>query len=141
MRQQIVLMLVIFPAIAFGQFGVGFHQSNLPFVAFSYQTKGKLRPELRIATDNYLESLSLEAVLTYNFIRKEDYECYAGLGVRSDPVAGLVVPVGLNVYPFEVKQLGFHIELAPIVNESVLLRGSWGIRYRFNRYRFNRKGT
>jgi hypothetical protein len=46
---------------------------------------------------------------------------------------GLVIPVGLNIFPFETKSFGFHIELSPIIafDDEALLRGSWGIRYRF----------
>jgi len=56
---------------------------------------------------------------------------YAGLGGRIRILEGIVVPVSLNIYPFENKSFGFQIELAPILRESSLLRGSWGIRYRF----------
>jgi hypothetical protein len=54
-------------------------------------------------------------------------------GSKSKWVLGLVVPLGINIYPLTTKQFGFHIELAPIIGESGVLRGSWGIRYRFTR--------
>jgi hypothetical protein len=44
-----------------------------------------------------------------------------------------VVPIGVNIYPFSNKNFGFHIELAPIIGWDDVLRGSWGIRYRFPR--------
>ena len=89
-------------------------------------------PELRLSTDTYLGDGSLpELVLTYQFLNKEDYEFYGGLGFRASAFQGLVLPVGFNFFPFEKKKFGFHLELAPIVNDNPVLRGSWGIRYRF----------
>jgi len=99
----------------------------------SYEIKNKWRPEFRIGTDNYFEAMSVEGIITHDFFNKEDYELYAGIGGRVNGFAGLVVPLGLNIYPLSAKQFGFHIELAPIVGESSLLRGSWGIRYRFRK--------
>lgn len=98
---------------------------------FSYELEDRFRPEFRISADNYFEALSAEAILTYDIVNKSDFEFYAGLGYRGYDFRGLTVPIGINVYPFEVKKFGFHIELTPILGEESLLRGSWGIRYRF----------
>ncbi|MDB5208011.1 MAG: hypothetical protein JWR72_3086 [Flavisolibacter sp.] len=133
MRQVILLIFIVVPSVTFGQFGVSFHQSNLPFVGINYEIKDRLRPELRVGTDNYFEAMSVEGVLTYDLSNKEDYEVYAGLGIRVNGFTGLVVPIGLNIYPLATKQFGLHIELSPIIGESSLLRGSWGIRYRFRK--------
>ncbi len=46
---------------------------------------------------------------------------------------GVVIPVGLNIYPFTNKKFGFHIEAAPVIGEDFILRDSWGIRYRFRK--------
>ena len=66
----------------------------------------------------------------------------AGLGLLACPAGKItawvvklqtspvVVPIGLNIYPFSSKAFGFQMELAPIIGDDVL-RGSWGIRYRF----------
>ncbi len=129
----IICTLIILPSIAFGQIGISFHQTNLPFVGVSYEIKNKLRPELRIGTDNYFEDISIEGIITYDIVNNEDYEMYVGLGGRVNAFSGLVIPLGLNVYPLTAKQFGFHIELAPIIGEPSLLRGSWGIRYRFSK--------
>lgn len=48
-------------------------------------------------------------------------------------VDGIVIPVGLNIYPLPFKNFGFHMELAAIAGDGGILRGSWGIRYRFLR--------
>ena len=133
MKRIIILLLVVVPTFAIGQLGISFHQSNLPFVGLNYEIKHKLRPEIRLGTDNYFESMSIEGVLTYDVFKKEDYELYAGLGVRLNGFTGVVVPLGLNIYPLTTKQFGFHIELSPIIGDGSILRGSWGIRYRFNK--------
>ncbi|HCZ34931.1 MAG TPA: hypothetical protein DHV26_03290 [Cytophagales bacterium] len=131
MKNIVCAFLIFAPASVWAQFGIGIHQSNLPFVGFSYELEDRFRPEFRISTDNYFEALSAEAILTYDIVNKSDFEFYAGLGYRGDDFRGLTVPIGINVYPFEVKKFGFHLELTPILGEESLLRGSWGIRYRF----------
>lgn len=133
MKRIITVMLIVLPSLAFGQLGISFHQSNLPFAGLSYEINNKLRPEIRFGTDNYFEAMSIEGVLTYDFLKKEEYEVYAGLGVRVNGFTGIVLPLGINVYPFTTKQFGFHMELSPILGDESLLRGSWGIRYRFNK--------
>jgi hypothetical protein len=133
MKSLFTIALIITPLITFGQFGVSYHQSNLPFAGISYEIKDKLRPEIRFGTDNYFEDISIEGVLTYDILNKEEYEFYGGVGVRSNGFTGLVIPIGLNFYPFTGKNFGFQIELTPIIGDEEILRGSWGIRYRFGR--------
>jgi len=133
MKHVVIILLIVFPSISFSQLGVSFHQSNLPFIGVNYQVTERLRPELRIGVDNFVDITAVEAVVTYDLLKNEDYELYAGLGGRVNNYAGLVVPVGLNIYPLPYKQFGFHIEMAPIAGEDFLLRGSWGIRFRFNK--------
>ncbi|RDC62734.1 hypothetical protein [Adhaeribacter pallidiroseus] len=130
-RFHLVIVFLFTATTSFAQFGVSFNQSSLPFVGLSYEVNNKFLPELRIGTDNYFDDTSLEVVVSYIFKRNETINAYAGVGGRIQILEGLVVPVGLNIYPFEKKSFGFQMELAPILRESSLLRGSWGIRYRF----------
>jgi len=133
-RKVIMALLIALPNISLAQLGLSFHQSNLPFVGVNYEIKNRIRPEVRVGTDAYFENISVEGVVTYDILDKEDYEFYAGLGGRvNDDFVGLVIPIGVNFYPFTEKQFGFHIELSPIVGDDNILRGSWGIRYRFKR--------
>ncbi len=134
MKNLLTLALITLSSHAFAQFTVAYHQSNIPSVALSYEFFDRLRPELRIGTDVFFEDVSLEGMAVFDILNHEDYEFYAGVGLRVEEFAGAVVPVGVNVYPFEVKKFGFHIELAPIFGEDYdVLRGSWGIRWRFGR--------
>lgn len=118
--------------VCFAQFGVSVHQSSLPFIGFNYEVAARFVPELRLGMDTRLNNMSVEAVATYQFVNKEDHEIYAGLGGRANNFAGLVIPIGAHFFPFPAKNFGFHIELAPIIFDgSTIVRGSWGIRYRF----------
>ena len=132
MKKLTIIFLLISNAV-FAQFGVSAHQSSIPFVGFYYEFTNHIRPELRIGTDNYFELVSIELAATYDILDKQDYEFYAGAGARFNSYEGLVIPVGLNIYPFSTKSFGFHIELTPVISfdDESLLRGSWGIRYRF----------
>jgi hypothetical protein len=132
MRKFTVLFL-LFCNTAFAQFGVNIHQSEIPFVGFNYEFSERWRPEVRFGTDNFFENVSIELVACYDILNKQDYEVYAGAGARFNLLDGMVIPVGLNIFPFAKKNFGFHIELSPIISfdDSSLLRGSWGIRYRF----------
>ncbi len=132
MNRILTLLFLSFPTIGFAQLGVAFHQSNIPFIGINYEINGLLRPEIRIGTDNYFDDTSIEAIITYDIFDKDNYEFYAGIGGRVNNFSGVVIPVGLNIYPFTFKNFGFHIELAPIIGDLAILRGSWGIRYRFN---------
>ncbi|PRX52127.1 hypothetical protein [Salegentibacter salegens] len=122
---------IFFVANSYSQLNVSYHQSNLPFIGVGYDINQRLTPELRLGTDQFISDMSLEAVLTYKFIKKEDYDFYGGLGYRVNAFEGLVAPVGLNFYPFNEKKFGFHIEAAPILLDADILRGSFGIHYRF----------
>lgn len=122
---------IFFVSNSYSQLSVSYHQSNLPFIGIGYDINERLTPELRLGTDQFISNMSLEAVLTYKFIKKEDYDFYGGLGARVNLIEGIVVPVGLNFYPFNEKKFGFHIEAAPIILNADIFRGSFGIRYRF----------
>ena len=127
----VVLLSVFCLGIANAQFSVSYHQSSLPFIGLGYEIKDRFLPELRISSDRYFEDIALEAVATYQFINRKDIEFYAGAGARGLDYTGLVFPIGFNIYPLWSKRFGFHIEVAPMISEVQILRGSWGIRYRF----------
>jgi hypothetical protein len=134
MRFGLVLCCCFLASSLSAQFGVAFHQSNLPFLGFNYEFKERFRPELRLSVDRYVEELPVELAAFYDVLETPDYEVYAGLGYRVNLIDGPVLPVGLNVYPFSTKNLGFHVELAFLISEDdTVLRGSWGIRYRFRK--------
>lgn len=134
-KTVLIVCLGLFSLTAFAQTTVTFHQSNLPFIGVNYKFGERFIPELRVGTDQFFEDISLELAGNYILKETERYEFYGGLGARVGFFEGIVVPVGLNIYPFEEKDFGFHIEAAPIIgfSDSSLFRGSFGIRYRFSK--------
>lgn len=130
-KLSIIAFFFFFGQIAHAQFGASIHQSNLPFVGLNYEIKERFLPEFRVGIDNFVDELSMELTVSYIFKKNELVNAYAGLGARVNGLNGLVVPVGLNIYPFEKKNFGFQMEVAGLLGEGALIRGSWGIRYRF----------
>ncbi len=133
MKYLISFILLGVSFSAFSQWGVGFHQSYQPFAAVNYEFNERWRAEGRIGTDRDIESLSVELLGLFNFVRRDEYEIYTGLGFHALFYYAAVVPIGINLYPFENKRFGFHIEFAPMIDfeDEAIFRGSWGIRYRF----------
>jgi hypothetical protein len=131
MKTLITLIISTIPSFVFGQLGIDYNQSNLPFTGVSYEIKERIRPELRIGTDNFLEDASVEGIVSYDILNKEEYEFYGGLGYRTNNFNGAVIPIGFNFYPLTSKNFGFKIEVTPILGESNILRGGLGFRYRF----------
>lgn len=132
MKKVILLAFLGFISTAsFAQWTVSYHQSNLPFLGVNKQLGEKWLPEFRVGTDNFVENVSLELVINHIFYKNDRIDFYGGLGGRIQSFEGLVIPVGLNIYPFERKDFGFHIEAAQFIGEGNIFRGSFGIRYRF----------
>ena len=127
-----IFFLFIFSAVSYGQIGINYHQSTLPFFGIIYEIKELIKPEIRIGTNTFFEDASVEIITTYDFLNTEEYEVYVGAGIRiGEYNEGIVLPIGVAFYPFTIKKFGFHIEVAPIFREGNILRGSWGIRYKF----------
>lgn len=124
---------------SYAQFGVSYHQSDLPFVGLNYTINETIMPEFRLGTNNFFQNIAPELIVAYKFYTAENFNAYAGAGARFNVFEGVVIPVGLNIYPFAERRFGFHMELAPIIffeggnilEDGALLRSSWGIRYRF----------
>ncbi|PZX58360.1 hypothetical protein LV84_01566 [Algoriphagus ratkowskyi] len=130
------LLLLIFlgtSTFAQAQWTTSFHISNRPFVGVNKQLGERWLPEFRVDVDNSFDYTGLELVVNYIFVKKDSYQFYGGLGGRANYYSGVVIPAGLNIYPFENKSFGFQMELAGVVGELSYLRGSTGIRYRFNK--------
>jgi len=131
----LITCFALISTVAFSQTTVTFHQSNLPFLGVNHQFGERFIPELRVGTDQFFDDLTVELAANYILKKTDRYEFYGGLGGRVGNFSGIVIPVGLNIYPFEQKDFGFHIEGAPILNleegSNSIFRGSFGIRYRF----------
>ncbi len=132
-KQSVLLILLscITYCTSFAQLGVNYHQSAIPFIGLTYDIRTRLVAELRLATDVEISNFSPELIVAYKFASNENFNFYGGVGGRANVLTGLVVPLGFALYPFDNKQFGFHIEATPLIGEELVLRGSWGIRFRF----------
>lgn len=137
MKKILIVFALLFSSYySNAQFGVSIHQSNLPFFGLNYGIGDLFLPELRVGTDNFFEDTSVELCILYNFAQTDVVDAYSGFGGRLNLLEGIVLPAGLNIYPFNNKAFGFHMELSAIFltdsgEDGTILRGSWGIRYRF----------
>ncbi len=135
----IVLFFCCISVTLYGQLSLAYHQSNLSFIEVAYEVNERFVPSARIGTNVLMEDFVLELAGLYQFKEADEYEAYAGGGIRFGDAAGyddnvyIVIPVGLNVFPFQRKGFGFHMELAPMFGGEAILRGSFGIRYRFEK--------
>ena len=137
MKIKLLLLFLLLATASpklFGQVFVSYHQSNIPFAGIGYDFK-RFAPEVRVSTNVFVDDVSVEFVLPVKVLSKENYYVDAGAGVRSNSFRGLVVPIGFAAFPFANKGLAFHGEIAVISDfeSSAILRGSWGIMYRFGR--------
>jgi hypothetical protein len=134
MKKSFLMILLSFTALTgFAQIGTSFQFSNLPFWGINYEFIDRIKPELRLSTDAFFENVSVETIVTYDILNKDDYELYAGLGGRFPNLSGFVMPVGMILHPFQKKNFGLNFEVAPVFGgESNLLRGSVGISYKFD---------
>ncbi|MFK8056318.1 MAG: hypothetical protein AB8F78_09395 [Saprospiraceae bacterium] len=122
---------------AHAQLGVAFYQSDLQFIGINYEYKDRYRAELSIGVDQNIENVPFMLDVTYDILNKDHYEIYAGAGIilfNNETEGKLTIALGINIFPFENRQFGFHIEALPVfINEDSLLLGSWGIRYKFGK--------
>jgi hypothetical protein len=140
MKILIVTALILLPFLSYSQSVLSYHQSpNGGQAAYAYEVNDKFRPEIRLFANTFIEELFLKVMLNYNFVRKDSYEFYSGLtaytAIAEDMT--IMIPFGLNIYPFEQKNFGFQMEFSPSFPFGQpwgpYFTGSWGIRYRFNR--------
>lgn len=137
MKKALILsVFILFSLQASAQWGVSFHQSNLPFVGVERAIGERWAPELRVGADNFVENVSLELVGKYLLQQDQDKQIYLGFGARVNSFGGVLLPAGINYFPFAKKEFGFHMEAAPILvldggDGNLIFRASFGVRYRF----------
>ena len=137
LRIIFMLLLVFSFSNANAQVSVSyFGNAHNSKVGVAYGFNEKLWTELRLYSGTSLENTTAEAVLNYNFVRREKYNAYVGGGVVLNSLNGLVLPLGVNFSPFEnLNNFSLHIELQPMYEvdyEDLFLNGFGGIRYKFN---------
>lgn len=73
-------LIVLLSTTAYSQIGISYHQSYLSFAGVSYQLGERFNPEFRVGANTLLYNISPELVVNYQFIKKTEYQVYAGLG-------------------------------------------------------------
>ncbi len=134
----LIIILILLVKVSYAQFGVSYHLNNA-YIGFNYQINDRFLPEARFSTFNTFDEIDWEVNLSYIFLRKDVVDAYAGAGITyfgdfsndGQFINFLVVPIGLNIYPFENKSFGFLIEIAPMIGSEPVLRGNVGLRFRF----------
>lgn len=129
-KALITLFFCVISYAASAQWTFSYHQSSFPFVGVNRQFGERFVPEFRLGTNDFLTDFDVELVANVLIVKKESFEFYGGVGPHVGDFNGIVIPFGINAYPFSEKAFGFHMEIAPIIGDFDLLRGSFGIRYR-----------
>lgn len=137
LKKLLLATFIVLSFQSFSQFGVNYNLTRGSYFGLNYEFKNRFRPEFRVTTNNeyFLDAPTFEGVLLLDIIDKSEYEVYLGAGAGNISFYGLsfVLPIGLNMYPFTTKNFGFHIEIAPTIDDYLNLRGTIGIRYRFKK--------
>lgn len=134
---------VLFVNSAFSQFKVGGYigkDKNIETYLFSgYTINNKFNLELRLKTNNLVNSPSLEFLTGYNFVRKNYYQLGVGVGINFTPfnsgdnLKAFLFPVNLEVIPFKKhKFLSFSVEpsLVSYLEKELYLRLLFGVKIR-----------
>ncbi len=133
---KISFVILLFTLIAnkgFSQTSVSYFNSSESKVGLAHNFSEKLWGEARLAVT--FENFNTDFVLCYNAFNVKDYNFYLGLGAQITDDSGLIIPIGVQVAPFEkFKELSLHVELQPIFTENDnKLQSSIGLRYTFGK--------
>lgn len=137
LKLSFILFMVISIHEARSQVSVSyFGNATNSKIGVAYDFNESLWTELRLYSGTSLSNITAEAMLNYNFLRREKYTGYFGGGVVVNSLNGIVVPVGTSFTPFEsLDNFSFHIELQPMYEldyDDIFINGFGGIRYKFN---------
>lgn len=133
---KISFVILLFTLIAnkgFSQTSISYYNSSDSKVGLAHNFSEKLWGEARLAVT--FEDFNTDFVLCYNAFEINNYNLYLGLGAQINDDTGLIIPIGVQVAPFEkFKELSLHVELQPIFTENDnKLQSSIGLRYTFGK--------
>lgn len=134
----VILLLTLIANKGFSQTSLAYYNSSDSKISLAQNFTEKLWGEVRVALT--FEDLNTDFVLCYNTFEVSDYNFYLGLGARIRNDSGLIIPIGVQVAPFEkFKELSLHVELQPIfTDKDTKLQSSIGIRYTFGKSKSNK---
>ena len=133
---KITFVFLLFTLIAnkgFSQTSLAYYSSSDSKISLAQNFTEKIWGELRV--DLTFDDLNTDFVLCYNAFKGKEYNFYLGLGARVRNDSGIIVPIGVQVAPFEkFKELSLHVELQPIfTDKDNKLQSSIGMRYTFGK--------
>ena len=133
---KISFVILLFTLIAnkgFSQTSISYYNSSDSKIGLAHNFSEKLWGEARLAVT--FEDFNTDFVLCYNAFEINNYNLYLGLGAQINDDSGLIIPIGVQVAPFEkFKELSLHVELQPIFTENdSKLQSSIGLRYTFGK--------
>jgi hypothetical protein len=121
---------------SFSQLGVSYYASNFSKAGISYNFGERLWTELRVYTNFDMEDITPELVLNYNFVKKESFDFYVGIGGFVNFFNGVVLPIGFHLRPVkEMPNFALLFEIQPSYDDALdgLFLGNVGFRYTFNK--------
>lgn len=135
----VILLLTLIATKGFSQTSLAYYNSSDSKISLAQNFTEKLWGEVRIALT--FEDFNTDFVLCYNVFEVNNYNFYLGLGAQMRDDSGLIIPIGVQVAPFEkFKELSLHVELQPtFLEDENLLHSSIGIRYTFGKSKSNEK--
>lgn len=139
---KISLIIFAFALIgnkSFSQTSLAYYNSSDSKIGLAHHFTEKIWGEARLSLT--FEDLNTEFVLCYDALKLKDYNFYVGLGAQIRDESGFVIPIGVQLAPFEnFKNLSLHVELLPIFTDyESMLQSSIGIRYTFGKSKSNKE--
>ena len=134
-----ILLLTLVANKGFSQTSLAYYNSSDSKIGLAHHFTEKIWGEARLSLT--FEDLNTEFVLCYDALKLKDYNFYVGLGAQIRDESGFVIPIGVQVAPFEnFKNLSLHVELLPIFTDyDTMLQSSIGIRYTFGKSKSNKE--
>jgi len=129
--------ILLFLMVSFhlkAQVSVAYHYSfALSSIAVGTNPDRNIWGEFRIGMDTELNDFSPEVVGFWNYLKRDDFKLFVGLGLRLNLAAGPILPAfGFTFNPIESKpNFAIHAEGAVLARaeDTAILRGSLGLRY------------
>lgn len=129
----IIIILTLIANKGFSQTSLAYYNSSDSKISLAQTFTEKLWGEVRVAVT--FEDFNTDFVLCYNAFEVNDYNFYLGLGAQVRNDSGLIIPIGVQVAPFEkFKELSLQVEIQPVFTDyDTMLHSSIGIRYTFGK--------
>jgi hypothetical protein len=133
----VTLFVVLLSVKSNAQFNLSFlTNSENSLLGVGYSFNEKLSTDLRVYSTTSFSDATIQALLKYNFVRKEDYSVYVSAGMILNRINAVVVPIGVEFKPFkDYQKVSFFIEAQPYYEldlSEAFISGFGGLRYSFN---------